>query len=136
MSHTYVSHDRTGLEQYQHVTPLRVATGAWGELPCNSMALCSAWLSGRGGNGGTGRPCGDGQLSGSCGSGSNGRWSGSSGGSGSVGDGVGVGVGVGVVVKPCVDLSIDCRFWLKLSEPSRNLTEQNPTLSVSMEFTA
>ena len=92
--HTYACHDRTAREQCQQVTPL----GAQGELLCSSMASCSAWLSGRRGNGRARGSCGDGWLGGGCDSGSSGSsgcWSGSSGGSGGGSSGGSGSAGVG-----------------------------------------
>ena len=64
MCHTYVRHDRMAGEQWQQVIPLGVASGAWGKLLCSSMASCSRWLGGCGGDGRAGGPGGYGRLSG------------------------------------------------------------------------
>ena len=67
MRHTYVRHDRTAGEECQQVTPLGVASGAWGELLCSSMASCTTWLGGRRGDGRAIGPGEHGRLRGGCG---------------------------------------------------------------------
>ena len=54
-------------EHCQQVTPLGITPGAQGQLLCSSMASCSAWLGGRGGDGRAGGPGGHGRLCGGCG---------------------------------------------------------------------
>ena len=52
LRHTCVVHDRPAGKKFWQVTPVGGASGARGELLCRSMASCSAWLGGRGGDGG------------------------------------------------------------------------------------
>ena len=67
MGHTSVRHDRTAGEQCQQVTPLGVASVAWGELLCSSMASCTTGLGGRRGDGRAIGPGEHGGLRGGCG---------------------------------------------------------------------
>ena len=76
MHKKYIRLDRTAGEQCQQVTLLGVASGARRELLCSSMAPCSTWLGGCGGDERAGGPGGHGRLSGGCGRVSSGPWSG------------------------------------------------------------